>query len=122
MNAFDRPVPTLAQQTQYMADAVNASAGRARKPVTTQAVSAALRSAGFPSGKLAGVSVLRSGPAISKRGNAVRVYHLGPVSADATAKLDTYAGVLKDKGFIVEGAEGHRPGSLDYITVTSREA
>ena len=25
MNAFDRPVPTLDQQTQYMADAVNAS-------------------------------------------------------------------------------------------------
>jgi hypothetical protein len=31
MNAFDRPVPTLAQQTQYMADAVNAS-GRGWRP------------------------------------------------------------------------------------------
>jgi hypothetical protein len=121
MNAFDRPVPTLAQQTQYTADAVNASGGRPRKPVTTQAVSAALRSAGFSAGKLAGVSVLNSGPTLSKRGAQVRVYHLGPVSADATAKLDAYAAALKAAGFIVEGTEGHRPGSLVYVTVTGRE-
>lgn len=29
-NAFDRPVPTLAQQTQYTADAVNASGREVR--------------------------------------------------------------------------------------------
>jgi hypothetical protein len=122
MNAFDRPVPTLAQQTQYTADAVNASGGRPRKPATTQAVSAALRGAGFCAGRLRGTIVSISGPSVSQRTGQVRVYHLGPVSTNPTAKLDAYARALKAKGFKVEGREGHRPGSLLYIAVTGRES
>jgi hypothetical protein len=90
--------------------------------VTTQAVVAALRRAGHPAGKLIGHTVTRSGPAVSKRGDQVRIYHLGQVSGDSTARLDAYAKALRAEGFQVTGAEGHRPGSLIYITVTAREA
>jgi len=107
MNAFDRPVSTLAQQTQYTADAVNASGGRPRKPVTTQAVVAALKQDSFRAAKTQRLSVLSPGFQVSKlTDDTVRVYHFGLMNRDNSG-LPKYAATLIAAGFDVEKTDSY---------------
>jgi hypothetical protein len=85
--------------------------------VTTQAVSAALRKAGHPTARTRGVSVERSGVAVRKMGDKVRVYHVAPVRGGSTM-IERYASTLRQAGFTVEpGGEGGW-----FINVTGQEA